>query len=64
MLLGIAFLVIGLILTYAPGIFGWFGQLPGDIRIIKEKGRVFFPITSMIIVSIIVTILVNLYFRK
>jgi hypothetical protein len=62
--IGIALLVIGLVLNYAPGLINWFGKLPGDIRIEDEKKLVFIPITSMLIVSIILTIIINLFFRK
>ena len=41
----------------------WLGRLPGDIRIEKENFRFYFPITTMIIVSIALTILINI-FRK
>ena len=57
---GIILVVIGLILHFAPGVFSWFGKLPGDIRIENENSRVYIPITSMILVSIALTILVNL----
>ncbi len=30
----------------------WFGRLPGDIRLEGEHGRLYFPITSMLIVSV------------
>ncbi|MDD5268843.1 MAG: DUF2905 family protein [Methylococcales bacterium] len=62
--LGVALLVIGLIITYAPWLVNWFGKLPGDIRIEDEKKWVFIPLTSMFIVSIILTIIINLFFRK
>jgi len=48
---------------FAPWLVGWFGKLPGDIRIESEKGRVFIPVTSMLIISIILTLLVNLFRR-
>jgi hypothetical protein len=57
-------LVIGLIINYAPWLISWFGKLPGDISIEDEKKSVFIPITSMLIVSIILTIIVNLFYRK
>jgi hypothetical protein len=62
--IGVILLVIGLIINYAPWLISWFGKLPGDIRIEDEKKWVFIPITSMLIVSIILTILINLFFRK
>ncbi|MGM0620888.1 MAG: DUF2905 domain-containing protein [Bacteroidota bacterium] len=57
---GIILIVIGLILWLAPGLFSWFGKLPGDIRIEKENSKVFIPITSMILISIVLTVLINL----
>jgi hypothetical protein len=62
--IGVALLVIGLVISYAPWLISWFGKLPGDIRIEDEKKLVFIPITSMLIVSIVLTIIVNLFFRK
>ena len=62
--IGVALLVIGLVISYAPWLINWFGKLPGDIRIEDEKKLVFIPITSMFIVSIILTVIVNLFFRK
>lgn len=60
MLLGAALLVIGALVRFAPGLFAWFGHLPGDIRIENENSTVFIPITSMIVVSIGLTLVVNL----
>ena len=60
---GLVLVVVGLALHYAPGVFGWFGRLPGDIRIESERGKFFFPITSMVIVSIVLTVLFNLFRR-
>ncbi len=62
--IGVALLIIGLIVSYAPWLINWFGKLPGDIRIEDEKKWVFIPVTSMFVVSIILTIIINLFFRK
>ena len=62
--IGVILLVIGLIINYAPWLISWFGRSPGDIRIEDENKSVFIPITSMFIVSIILTIIINLFFRK
>ena len=56
---GLALVVIGAIVQYAPWAVSWFGKLPGDIRIQGEKGGVFIPLTSMIIVSVVLTLVVN-----
>ena len=50
-ILGIAIAVVGVVLVYAPGLLGWFGKLPGDLRWQTERGSAYFPITSMIINS-------------
>lgn len=60
MLVGSGILVLGALVRFAPGLFSWFGNLPGDIRIEGENSSVFIPITSMIVVSVIATIVVNL----
>jgi hypothetical protein len=62
--LGALFFLIGLILTYAPSLIAWFGRLPGDIRIQDEHKFIFIPITSMIIVSLLLTLILNLLFRR
>lgn len=60
---GLVLLALGAVLHYAPWLLGWFGKLPGDIDIQSGRTRVFVPITSMILVSIVVTLLVNLLRR-
>jgi hypothetical protein len=47
--LGIALAVVGLLVWW--GAFGWFGRLPGDIRIERESVRVYIPLVSMLLVS-------------
>lgn len=60
MLIGATLLVIGALVRFFPGLFSWFGNLPGDIKIEGENSRVFIPITSMLLVSIGLTVIVNL----
>ena len=59
MLIGAGLVVVGALVRYAPGLFGWFGNLPGDIDIEGENSRVVIPITSMIVVSLILTVVFN-----
>jgi hypothetical protein len=59
MVLGGIIVLIGVLVRFAPGVFGWFGNLPGDIRIESENTSVFIPITSMIVVSVGLTLLIN-----
>jgi len=60
---GVILILLGAILHFAPGLLNWFGKLPGDINIRSEHSRVFIPITSMILVSILLTIVFNLFNR-
>lgn len=62
--IGALLLAVGLAVTYAPWLIAWFGKLPGDIRIQNKNSFVFIPITSMIVVSVLITVLANLFFRK
>jgi hypothetical protein len=61
MIIGVLVLLVGAALQFAPWLVNWFGKLPGDLRIGSGNTRVFIPITSMILLSIILTIVVNLF---
>jgi hypothetical protein len=39
------------------------GRLPGDIRIEGENGSFYFPVTSSILISVVLTIVVNVVIR-
>lgn len=56
---GLGLALLGVLVVYVPGLFSWFGNLPGDIKVETEDSRVFIPITSMIVVSVALTIVVN-----
>ena len=55
---GILMVVAGLILYFAGDKLGWIGRLPGDIRIVKENVRFYFPVTTMILLSIILSVII------
>lgn len=61
MIAGVAIVVVGFLLS--RGWLSWFGQLPGDVRIVSDSTRVYIPITSMLIVSLVLTLVVNLVRR-
>jgi hypothetical protein len=63
-IIGLVLVLLGLVYTWAPGLLGWFGNLPGDIRKQGEHGTVFIPITSMIVISIVLSLIINLFFRR
>ena len=57
MITGLVLVAAGLIFWLFAGRMGWFGHLPGDIRIRKEHYSLFFPITSMLLLSIVLSFL-------
>jgi hypothetical protein len=60
MLAGIALFLIGGGLYLAAKFGIPLGRLPGDIRIEGENGSFYFPVTSSILISVILTIVVNI----
>jgi hypothetical protein len=57
---GLLLIAAGLLVAYAPWIFSWFGRLPGDIRIEGKRGGLYFPIVSLLLVSIVASVILNL----
>jgi len=61
-IVGIVSIILGLFITYGPKI-PFPGKLPGDISIERENFRFFFPLTTSILVSIVLSLLLFLYNR-
>ncbi len=61
--LGLVMVVLGLVWVYAPGLLSWFGRLPGDIRIEREGFRFYFPLASMLLLSVGLSLFLNLLMR-
>jgi hypothetical protein len=59
---GIFLIVFGLIFTFWSKI-PFLGHLPGDISIQKGNVSFFFPIATSLIISLILTVILNLIFR-
>ena len=58
-ILGIIILAVGILYPYIKKI--GLGQLPGDLVFKSENSTLFFPIVSCIVVSVVLTILFNLF---
>lgn len=58
---GVALVLVGLLVW--SGALGWFGRLPGDIRIERETVRLYVPIVSMLLVSAVVSLVLYLVRR-
>ena len=61
-IIGVVIAGIGIILVLTPKV-PWLGKLPGDILIKKDNFRFYFPVTTCIIISIILTLLFYLFKR-
>ena len=67
--IGRVLLIIGVVLVIVGGLAMLgvrlpFGRLPGDIAIEGERGGVYIPIVTMIVISVVLTILANLFLRR
>jgi hypothetical protein len=60
--IGIVLLVVGGLAM--AGIRLPFGRLPGDIAITGDRGGLYIPLGTMLIVSIVLTLLFNLFLRR
>jgi hypothetical protein len=63
-LLVVGLIVAGVGLLLVLGVRLPFGNLPGDIRIEGERGSIFIPLATMIVVSILLTVVLNLFLRR
>ncbi len=62
-ILGIIIIVIGLIVYFFGNNLHWFGNLPGDIKIEKENFKFYFPITTMVILSVLLSVIIKIIHR-
>ena len=56
---GLVLVAAGLVWFAFPKALSWFGNLPGDVRMERGGTRVFIPLTSMLVVSVLFTLVVN-----
>jgi hypothetical protein len=61
-IIGVILVVVGTLAI--AGIRLPFGRLPGDIAITGEGGGVYIPLGTMIVVSLVLTLLFNLFSRR
>lgn len=61
MIIGGAVLLIGAFIYFFGGSLKWIGHLPGDIRIEKGNFRFYFPITTLILLNLLIFLLFRLW---
>jgi len=57
---GLLIIFIGVIIYFFHDKLHWIGRLPGDIRIEKPNFSFYFPVVTMIIVSVLITLIIQL----
>jgi len=56
--IGVIIILVGIIIYFFHDKLNWIGRLPGDIRIERENFRFYFPITTMILLSLFGTLII------
>jgi hypothetical protein len=62
-ILGIMLAALGGVLLLA-GKLPWLGRLPGDFAYKGKRFTFYFPLTTSIIISVLLTVLINIFFRR
>ena len=68
--LGRLLISIGVVVVLIGGFFvlaakvPWFGKLPGDLVYRREGWTIYFPVATMVLVSLVLTLLLNIIWRR
>jgi hypothetical protein len=57
---GAGIMVLGMIIYFFHDKLHWIGRLPGDVRIERENFRFYFPITTMILLSVLLAVIIRI----
>jgi len=60
---GAILVILGAVLTLA-GKIPWLGSLPGDIYIQRRNFTFYFPLTTSILLSVVLSLFLYLFFRR
>ena len=55
---GILIVILGIVIYFFHDKLHWIGRLPGDIRVEKENFKFYFPITTLILLSLLATVII------
>jgi len=59
---GLIIAAAGLLLYFSGSYFSWIGNLPGDIKIERDNFTLYLPITTMILLSIVLNIVIRIFY--
>jgi Cu/Ag efflux pump CusA len=62
-IIGLTIAFVGGVILLAARFFPWLGNLPGDFRFEGENSRFYFPLATMLLISILGAILLNIVIR-
>lgn len=60
-LIGAVILVLGIFIYFFGGSLKWFGHLPGDIRIDRDNFHFYFPLTTLILLNLLIFLIFRLW---
>ena len=60
-LIGAAILVLGIFIYFFGGSLKWLGHLPGDIRIERENFSFYFPITTLLLINLLIFLIFRIW---
>lgn len=60
LLAGIFLLIAGAVVYFFGNKLNWLGNLPGDVKIERDNFKFYFPITTMILLSVALSLLLRL----
>ena len=60
---GLMIVIAGIVIYFFHDKLHWIGRLPGDIRIEKQNSRFYFPITTMVLFSVVVSVILSIIRR-
>lgn len=59
--IGILIVLMGVIFYFFHNKLGWIGNLPGDIRIERGNFKFYFPVATMILFSVLISLLLQIW---
>jgi len=59
LVIGVGIFLLALGALIYSGALSWFGRLPGDIRIERGSTRIYFPLVSMLLLSVLLSLLLS-----
>ena len=62
-LIGVFLSLVGVVLIMSDEKLKWFGNLPGDFKINQKNFKIFIPLTSMLLMSILINVII-VFFKK